>query len=105
MSGQAGKVWGKDEKVYVTHRHTQKIDAGSNAVGPQILPSNMLVSSNAPGLCSFVRIGYKIFRNRWPRLAACLCRADGPCGAQQIQEDRRAMWPAQIVSGRGPAAD
>ncbi|MCS3664130.1 hypothetical protein GGP65_001749 [Salinibacter ruber] len=105
MCDYAGKIWGKDEKVYVPHRHTQKTDAGSNAVGSQILPSNMLVSSNAPGLCSFVRIDYKIFWSRWPRLAASLCRADGPCGAQQIQGDRRAVWPAQIVSGRGPAAD
>jgi hypothetical protein len=35
MGGQAGKIWGKDEKVYVPHRHTQKIDARSNAVGPK----------------------------------------------------------------------
>ncbi len=34
MGGQAGKIWGKDEKVYVPHRHTQEIDVKSNAVGP-----------------------------------------------------------------------
>ncbi len=77
----AGKIRGRDESVYVPHRHTQEMDARSNAVDPQILPSNMLVSSNAPGVCSFVRIGYKIFRNWSPRLAACLCRADGPWAA------------------------